>query len=84
MSLTLARLCGEWQLFGDLARIAHDLLARITKLEAENTKLWKRLFVFQPQIFRIPTGDYFIAEYRDFEWEKQSSDSDLLYICRRR
>jgi hypothetical protein len=39
MSLTLARLCGEWQLFGDLARIACNLLARITKLEAENTKL---------------------------------------------
>ncbi len=84
MSSTLARLCGEWRLFGDLARIARDLLVRTTKLEAENTKLWKRLFVFQPQIFRIPTGDYFITEYRDFKREKQSSDSDLSYICRRR
>ncbi len=84
MSLTLARQCAEWRLFGDLARIARDLLARTTKLEAENTKLWKQLFVFQPLIFRIPTGDYFIAEYHDFEREKRSSDSDLSYIFRRR
>ncbi len=37
-------------------------------------------------IIRIPTADYFIAEYeyRDFEREIRSLDSNLLYICRHR
>ncbi len=66
MSLTLARLCGEWQLFSEIYG------ARSGKYEAYIV------------IIRIPTADYFIAEYRDFEREIRSSDSDLSYICRRR
>ena len=66
MSLTLARLCGEWRLVSEI----HG--ARSGKYEACIV------------IIRIPTTDYFIAEYCDFEREIQSSDSDLLYICRRR
>ena len=49
MSLTLARLCGEWRLVREIYG------ARSGKYEACIV------------IIRIPTDDYFIAEYRDFE-----------------
>jgi hypothetical protein len=66
MSLTLARLCGEWQLVREIYG------ARSGKYEACIV------------IIRIPTADYFIAEYCNFEREIRSSDSNLSYICRRR
>jgi hypothetical protein len=66
MSLTLARLCGEWRL------VSTNYGARSGKYEA-----WIA-------IIRIPTADYHIAEYRDFEREIRNSDSDLLYTCRHR
>ena len=51
MSLTLARLCGEWQLVGG-------------NYEARGAS--GRKYKAQIVIFRILTADYFIAEYRDF------------------
>jgi hypothetical protein len=66
MSLTLARLCGEWQLVSKIYRA------------------WSGKYEACIVIIRIPTADYFITEYRDFEREIRSLDSDLLYICRRR
>jgi hypothetical protein len=66
MSLTLARLCGEWQSVSEIY------------------KAWSRKYEACIVIIRIPTADYFIAEYRNFEREIQSLDSNLLYICRRR
>ncbi len=71
MSLTLARLGGEWQLFSknSLQLVSKNYKAQSGKYEA--------LIGF----IRIPTTDYFIAEYRNFEREIQSLDSNLLYIC---
>ncbi len=66
MSLTLARLCGEWQL------VSKNYGARSGKYQARIV------------IIRIPTADYYIAEYHDFEREIRSSDSDLSYICHHR
>jgi hypothetical protein len=66
MSLTLARLCGEWQL--------------VSKIYGARSGKYEACIV----IIGIPTADYFIAEYRNFKREIQSSDSDLSYICRRR
>jgi hypothetical protein len=74
MSLTLARLCGEWRLFSEnsLRLVSKNYEARSGKYEARIA------------IIRIPTADYFIAEYRDFEREIRSSDSNPSYHCRHR
>jgi hypothetical protein len=74
MSLTLARLCGEWRLFNKNSSglVRKNYKARSGKYEARIV------------IFRIPTADYFIAEYGNFEREIQSSDSNLSYICHHR
>ena len=71
MSLTLARLCGEWQLFSENS----------LRLVSENYEARSRKYKALIAIIRISTADYFIAEYRHFEREIRSSDSDLLYIC---
>ncbi len=47
MSLTLARLCGEWRLVSEIYGA------------------WSGKFEACIVIIRIPTADYFIAEYRD-------------------
>ncbi len=59
MSLTLATLCGEWQLFSEnsLRLVRENYKARSGKYEARIV------------IFRISTAEYFITEYRDFERE---------------
>ncbi len=66
MSLTLARLCGEWRL--------------VSEIYGARSGIYEACIV----IIRIPTTDYFIAEYLNFEQEIQSLDSNLLYISLRR
>ena len=63
MSLTLARLCDEWQLV------------------SENYGAWSGKYEARIVIFCILSADYFIAEYCDFEREKRSSDSNLIFAA---
>jgi hypothetical protein len=54
------------------------------QLVSENYKARSGKYEALIAIIRIPTPDYFIAEYRDFEREIQSLDSNLSYICHHR
>ena len=92
MSLTLARLCGEWRLVSEIYGARSEkykaciVIIRIPTADYFIAEYhdFSRKYEAQIAIFCILAADYFIAEYRDFGREIRSSDSDLLYICRHR
>jgi hypothetical protein len=62
MSLTLARLCGEWRL--------------VSKIYGARSGKYEACIV----IIHIPTANYFIAEYRNFEREiRRSLEQKVKY-----